>query len=49
MARAGDEECVERMRERRAVEARAFARGVEDAGMALCEEEGGGEVGRDEL
>jgi len=49
-AREGDEECVERMRERRdAVEARAFARGVEGAGMALCEEEGGGEGERDEL
>jgi len=49
-AREGDEECVERMRERRdAVEARAFARGVEDAGMALCATVVIGEGERDEL
>lgn len=48
-AREGDEACVERVRARRDwVEARAFARGVEGAGMALCEDEEDGEA-RDEL
>lgn len=48
-AREGDEACVERVRARRdLVEARAFARGVEGAGMALCEDEEDSEA-RDEL